>query len=94
MQFEEASHEYLFCAIDPNTYDRTDPDRWLGGAGYLEPLDLVHQVANLNDDQAGGVLECIVRAIVAGQSPDQDFRPYWKRVIEGTADHFRSGVHR
>jgi hypothetical protein len=92
-RFAEASHEILFAAIDPETYPSADPDQWLGGVGYLEPLDLVHQVANLTDEQAAGVLNAIVRAIVAGESPDQDFRSHWQRVIEDTADHFRAGIH-
>jgi|KBSSwiStaDraftv2_1062776.scaffolds.fasta_scaffold00388_42 hypothetical protein len=92
-QFTEASHEYLFLAIDPKTYPNVHPDDWKGGVQWLTPVDLVHQVANLTDPQASGVLDAIVNRIVTGASPDQDWRSMWRTAIDATAEHYRAGIH-
>ena len=94
-RFSEASHEFLIAAVTPDSYPNLNPDQNVGDVGWLEPLDLVHQVANLTDEQAGKVLDLVVEAVVGfGWSPDQDNREMWKRSIESTADHFRAGIHR
>lgn len=91
--FVEASHEIVFCAISPDSYERVDPDNY-HGIGWLEPIDLIHQVANLTDEQAAHVVEACVRAIVVGgHSPDQDHRRWWQVAIEHTAQHEREGRH-
>lgn len=81
-KFAEASHEFLICAINPETYPQADPENW-GAVGYLEPIDLAHQLGGLTDTQAGRIVEEMVKAVTFnGASPDQDFRRMWQTWLE------------
>jgi len=92
-RFPEASHEFMIAAVNPDDYGKLHPGG-LSEVSFLTPIDLVHQVGDLDDDQAAKICDSIVRAIVVGgDSPDQDFRSYWIRSIDSTAHHFRTGVH-
>lgn len=91
IQFPGATHEILFCALSP---ERPLPslDDWKEAA-FLQPLDLTHQFIVPDDIAAAELTELVVRHIVAGNSPDQDYRSYWRDVIDKTAEHQRLGKH-
>lgn len=92
LKFPGATHEFLIGAFDPRDYPKIDPDRHVG-VGLLRPLDLCHQVTLRTDEQARAVLTLLVRAIVGGDSPDQDFRSLWVQRLDVTARHFFDGKH-
>lgn len=92
IQFPGATHEILFCALDPRK-PVPDLNDWKGMAP-LEPLDLVHQFIVPEDEQAADLTGLVIRHMIdAGASPDQDFRAYWRNAINKTAEHFRLGGH-
>ena len=94
--FPEASHEIMILALDPKV--QHDPDLLASGEqelSYLSPPDLIHQVGDLTDDQFKQLVQDVVLAIVEGKaSPDQDWREWWRRAIDETAEHIREGKHR
>lgn len=97
-EFDRATHEVIFFAMDPEfSVDKLET-ALAGGAepiskGFLTPVDLVHQVELANDAQAAAVFETILRAIVAGNPPDSDFRRWWVESLNATAKHYREGGH-
>lgn len=94
---EGASHEVLIFSVDPEKCPEPDIDKLEREGGELPnlmPLDLVHQVVGLDDEQAAELAGLMVKAIVAGEmSPDQDFAEMWRRTLDTTAEHLRSGGH-
>src|SRR6185436_6335749 len=98
LQFEGAGHEFSIIAIDPT--DESQPNlfafenRAQDGFPLLSPMDVCEQFGGLTDQQAMKLGQSALMAILAGQlSPDQDFRPAWRAVLKGTADHLRTGAH-
>lgn len=91
VQFPGATHEIMFVALNP---ERPIPDLadWQG-MSHLEPLDLVHQFIVGSDEDAEKLTEVVVKHIVAGNSPDQDHRSYWRDAINLTAEHLRLDGH-
>jgi hypothetical protein len=97
-QFDLATHEVIFFALDPEFPVAQLETALAGGSepiskAFLTPVDLVHQVALQNDAQAASVFEDILRAIVAGNPPDSDFRTWWRGCLDTTAKHYREGGH-
>lgn len=92
----DASHEIVIYSIDPTGGD-PDVDAIESGERRLKmltPIDLAYQVAGLSDEQAGVLVQLMVRSMMAGwMSPDQDFRGAWPNVIDATVEHIRFGGH-
>jgi hypothetical protein len=91
-----ATHELSILSIDPNWQpDLAKPSLGFdAGVPFLTPADVVEQFIVRNDADARQLGAACVRAIVDGHlSPDQDFRPAWRRVIAETAKHIREGRH-
>lgn len=92
-QFPTATHEIMFAALDPRE-PVPDPDRLPAPVPMLMPVDLVHQVAALTDEQARELFDLIPRAICElGESPDSDHRRRWATLIENTVEHIVTGGH-
>jgi hypothetical protein len=87
--FPEATHEMMFLALNPEA-PIPDVDDWQG-MRHLSPVDLEHQFQVNSDEEAAELTELVVRHICAGQSPDQDFRTYWRGMIDETAERIRLG---
>lgn len=95
--FPEATHEITIAALDPASYEEheqiqvgTFPSGWK----WMNPLDLLHQFNVPSDQMAIRIVELAVHACCVGDlAADTDFREVWKTLIDGTADHYRSGRH-
>lgn len=91
------SHEIMIAAIDPKWdpmphIDRLEVSDY--GRSQLQPMNLVHQVSALNDEQCDELVFLLVRGFVQGlSSPDDDFRTRNIELITATADHLRRGMH-
>ena len=91
IRFPGATHEILFVALNPEK-PLPDISAWQGPA-YLTPIDLEHQFIVQDDEKAREITDLVVAHICEGVSPDQDFRAYWRDVINRTAEHARLGGH-
>lgn len=91
IRFPGASHEIMFVALNPEK-PLPDLDDWKG-MSPLHPIDLEHQFIVPDDEAARELGELAVRFMLRGNSPDQDFRQYWRDVINNTAEHSRLGGH-
>ena len=95
-QFPEAEHEIQILSLNPKT--QHDPDKLATGEqqlDFLTPMDLCHQVAGLTDDQFKQLVQIVVMTIVDGHAgPDSDYREWWKKMIDRTAQHLREGKHK
>ncbi len=99
-QFPEAEFEFHIASLDAGP---ECDKRWIdidaverGEAGslpILDPPDFVYQFAGVTDTQAIEICDAAVRAIVAGCSPDSDFRRWWEAALSGSVDHVREGAH-
>lgn len=90
----DASHEFMWAALDPGKCPPTGIDGEPQPGTVMTPLDLVHQVAGITDEQAGRILADCVRGVVGfGASPDSDLRQWWKTMLDGTVVHFLAGAH-
>lgn len=88
-QYDGATHEIMFAALDTDPEDAPDPDGALGEP--VLPLDLAYQFDDASDAQAAEVLDKCVHAIMTGTiAPDSDFRRDWARRIEATLHMMRS----
>lgn len=91
------SHEILIGALDPEWdplphIDKLGASRW--GAALLRPVNMVHQVSGLTDEQAVELAHLLTRAFCNGvSSPDDDFKMSNIAMIAATADHLRRGMH-
>lgn len=92
-----ASHELMMIALDP---EQPVPDvdffeangMWTDGLTFLQPIDQQLQWADTTDEQAIGIAERCVQAIIDGYaSPDEDWRSWWEVAVRGTLEHYRSG---
>lgn len=100
-QFPEATHEFVIAALDPGfpvDIDAIESDPSHDGIRFLTPLDLAHHVElpepPTGDLQAAEMTDMMVARICAGAaSPDQDWRRYWIKALNATAEHYRSGQH-
>lgn len=95
IRVDGATHEFNIASIDPTFalpgLDAGAPD-W--DPRFLRPIDVTEQFAAADDLVADRVLELAVHAMVNGfGSPDQDWRPWWKRAIATTAQHYAAGLH-
>lgn len=95
LRHPNASHEFAIMALDPDWDVVVDPTHETRvSAHYLSPPNMIHQVCDLTDEQAGELLHLFVRALVDGlTSPDDDCRTHNAQLLEGTADHLRAGRH-
>jgi hypothetical protein len=102
-QYPEAEYEIVCVSLnpegEPGRPKLPDPDKIEAGdiqggmPGFLVPPDWTVQFHKVTDAQAVKICEMAVRAIVAGQSCDSDFRQWWKGSITKTVEHFVLGVH-
>jgi hypothetical protein len=90
-----ATHEFMILSLNPEeplpglVCDANWRLRW------LTPIDVVQQFTAKDDAVAQQIFELAVNSIVDGiASPDQDWRPWWKRAIATTAQHYADGTHR
>lgn len=95
-KYPEAEYEFGIYSLDPamepdiDALERGDPKPCFR---FLTPPDAIVQFHGITDDQALGVGEAAIQAIVAGASPDSDFRSWWERYIAGTVEHYRAVLH-
>lgn len=97
VQFPGATHEVIIATINPERCSKPDIDALERGTvqlPFLSPMDLVHQVILVSDEQAAELAELMINAILSGDySPDSDFRGRWKSILDRTAEHLRLGGH-
>lgn len=103
VRFPGATHEIMCLSLDPEPrngrpaepdLDRIEAGDVEGGLpGFLQPPDWVVQVILPDDDGARTLAELVVREIASGRSCDSDFRSWWERTIQTTAEHVRLGGH-
>ena len=92
-QSEEATHELLLAALAGRVSARAeDPSTW----HMLVPVNLVHQVAGLDDGQAVHLAELVARGLVDGVLPAEPTGlpgalDYWRTCLDKTAAHIRTG---
>lgn len=87
---EACSHEFLFTAFEKE--QPHDPDAFKGTR--LVPLDLVHQVEGITDEQARTILDLAVRLMCdCGIPPDADYRGFWTVTLTATAQCTAAGNH-
>lgn len=91
IRMKGATHEIMFIALNPK--DALPPIKGWGNASWLFPIDIEHQFAVRNDQQAKKLLNSVVKHICEGHSPDQGYREYWSQVIDNTAEHLAFGGH-
>lgn len=91
---EGATHEFVIAALEPGQ-PLPDVEHPLSPMPkMMQPVDVVHQVVGVDDEQAVRVLFDVVKATVHGYlSPDADWREVWKTVLDGTAKHYAEGHH-
>lgn len=91
IQFPGASHELLVVALNPED-PLPDVDAWTQPR-YLVPVDQCVQFIVADDKQATSLLDVVVKGILSGISPDQDYRALWREMVAQTAEHIRLGGH-
>lgn len=86
-----ATHELMAFALNPEAKnDPDDIDTWR----LLTPADLEHQLVLPCDADAIEVLDLYVRRAMEGDvSPDSDFRQFWHKTLDATAQHYKEGKH-
>lgn len=91
-----AEYELLVVALNPE-HPAPDPRRVPeDGLKFLTPVDVCEQFHDVpgGDEKVRELIELFAKAVCDGAlSPDQDFRPLWRRYLDGTLDHFRKGLH-
>jgi hypothetical protein len=94
-KYPEAEYEFMILTVDPERCPEPDPDEIAAkGHPFLTPVDVVEQFHGVTDQDASRIAEGAVNAILTGNiSPDQDFRPFWRKLIAGTVQHFVAGKH-
>lgn len=91
--YPEATHEFVIASLSPDD-PVPMPDDPAPKYCYLTPIDVVHQFHGLDDGQAKDLCAAAIKAIViAGISPDQDFRAFWKNLLTNTIQHIALGGH-
>lgn len=103
LRFPGATHEIMCLSLDPEprngrpktpNLERIEAGDVEGGLpGFLSPPDWVVQVILPGDVKARQLVDLAVQRICAGQSCDSDFRSWWERSIQTTAEHLRLGGH-
>ena len=94
--YPEAEYEFIIISLQkPTDIEMLEAGKIeeMGGLGFLTPADVVFQFHGLTDEQAKTLCESAVRAIVAGQSCDQDYRSWWETMLARTVDHLKQGIH-
>lgn len=96
---EGASHEFVLAAVDPTGKGRyTTRDYAEAGCPVLHPLNVVHQVIGITDEQAAELARLTARAVVEGLLlPEPQgivgARETWIATFDNTAEHMRTGGH-
>ena len=90
---ENMSHEILIYALDPSFVPAVDtPIEWI--QHRLEGPNLLHQLELPTDADASRLVALLIQAFCDGTaSPDSDWRRHNKGLLDGTAEHVRSGRH-
>lgn len=91
--YDAAEYEFTILTVDPEESPTPDPDRTeKEGLAFLLPADVVEQFHGVKDRDAQRIAAHAVSAIVEGRiSPDADFRPRWKVLLEQTIADFKAG---
>jgi hypothetical protein len=96
LHFPGATHELIMVALDPAAR-LPSVEAW-GRPGtpqprILMPLDQCVQFIVADDEQAAVLTVKCVEVIMAGMTPDSDFRGWWGEAVASTAEHIRLGGH-
>jgi hypothetical protein len=90
--YEEAEYEFTILTVDPKEPVLSPEVAEEEGLAFLMPPDVVEQFHGIIEQDASVVAAISVQEIVKGRiSPDQDFRPRWKVLLDETIAAFRSG---
>ena len=77
-QFEDATHEFMVVAIDPNH----EPTLKYESFKYLRPISICQQFVAKSDDEARQVIELQMINVAAGSlSLDSDYRGVWQKLL-------------
>lgn len=94
-RFNNATHELLVIALNPNLKPRPDDrNTWQ----HMTPINVVEQFEVGDDDAAAAIAEKFARACVDGHlhvEPQGIYgeRVLWTHAVERTAEHMRLGGH-
>lgn len=90
--YEGAEYEFTILTIDPEECPSPDPDLVDDGYSFLHPADVAEQFHGVSDGDAARITAKAISALVEGRiSPDEDFRPAWKTLLEETVRAFKAG---
>lgn len=95
-QYPEAEYEFAIYSLQgtPNVQALRDGDLANRGfESFLTPADVTFHFDGVTDEQAREICDAAVRAIIAGQSCDSDFRQWWLNSLAETVEHYKAGIH-
>ncbi|KKM27097.1 hypothetical protein LCGC14_1578220 [marine sediment metagenome] len=83
-QFEEATHEFMVVAIDPNHEPTLDHKSFK----FLRPISICQQFLARSDDKAVQTVEIQMENVAkGGLSLDSDYRGAWRRLLLSERRH-------
>lgn len=93
--YEGAEYEFTILTVDSDECPNPDPELAdEEGLLFYTPPDVVEQFHGVEDSAAARIAALAVDEILGGKiSPDSEYRPKWKTLIDDTVKAFQAGHH-